>query len=127
MSTKLFVGNLSFKTTENDLQDAFAALRNGLIPLPVLLYFHGGGFTIGSVATHDTLCRHLSHLARCAVVSLDYRLAPQWQFPTAFDDAWDALAWLAGQGDELGLDTTRLAVGGDSAGGTLAAASAIAL
>jgi len=94
--------------------------------LPVLLYFHGGGFTIGSVATHDTLCRHLSHLAHCAVVSLDYRLAPQWRFPTAFDDAWDALTWLAGQGDELGLDTTRLAVGGDSAGGTLAAASAIA-
>ncbi len=94
--------------------------------LPVLLYFHGGGFTIGSVATHDTLCRHLSHLAHCAVVSLDYRLAPDARFPTAFDDAWDALAWLARHGAALALDTDRLAVGGDSAGGTLAAASAIA-
>jgi acetyl esterase len=94
--------------------------------LPVLLYFHGGGFTIGSVATHDTLCRHLSHLAHCAVVSLDYRLAPDARFPTAFDDAWDALTWLARHGAALALDTERLAVGGDSAGGTLAAASAIA-
>lgn len=93
--------------------------------LPVLLYLHGGGFTIGSVATHDTLCRHLAHLAGCAVVSLDYRLAPEHKFPTAACDAWDALAWLAGQGQALGLDTARLAVGGDSAGGTLAAVCAI--
>lgn len=93
--------------------------------LPVLLYTHGGGFTIGSVATHDSLCRHLAHLAHCAVVSLDYRLAPEHKFPTAANDAWDALVWLAGQGTVLGLDTTRLAVGGDSAGGTLAAVCAI--
>jgi len=93
--------------------------------LPVLLYTHGGGFTIGSVATHDSLCRHLAHLAHCAVVSLDYRLAPEHTFPTAANDAWDALQWLAEQGQALGLDTTRLAVGGDSAGGTLAAVSAI--
>jgi acetyl esterase len=93
--------------------------------LPVLLYFHGGGFTIGSVATHDTLCRHLAHLAQCAVVSLDYRLAPEHKFPTAAHDAWDTLRWLAGQGEALGLDTSRLAVGGDSAGGTLAAVCAI--
>ena len=94
--------------------------------LPVLLYFHGGGFTIGSVQTHDTLCRRLSHLAHCAVVSVDYRLAPEHRFPTAFEDAWDALAWLAASGASLGLDCSRLAVGGDSAGGTLAAACAIA-
>ncbi|WP_342128623.1 alpha/beta hydrolase [Hydrogenophaga sp. OTU3427] len=94
-------------------------------PLPVLFYTHGGGFTIGSVATHDSLCRHLAHLAHCAVVSLDYRLAPEHKFPTAANDAWDALQWLAGQGAALGLDTTRLAVGGDSAGGTLAAVCAI--
>ena len=93
--------------------------------LPVLLYTHGGGFTIGSVATHDSLCRHLAHLAHCAVVSLDYRLAPEHKFPTAANDAWDALQWVARQGSALGLDTTRLAVGGDSAGGTLAAVSAI--
>lgn len=59
--------------------------------LPLLVYFHGGGFTIGSVATHDTLCRTLSHLAHCAVVSLDYRLAPEHKFPVAANDAWDEI------------------------------------
>lgn len=93
--------------------------------LPVLVYFHGGGFTIGSVATHDVLCRILSHLGACAVLSVDYRLAPEHKFPTAHDDAWDALQWVARHGHTLGLDTTRLAVGGDSAGGTLAAACAL--
>ncbi len=94
-------------------------------PLPVLLYFHGGGFTVGSVATHDVLCRHLSHLAHCAVVSVDYRLAPQYKFPTAVHDAWDSLMWLRTQADTLGLDASRLAVGGDSAGGTLATVCAV--
>jgi acetyl esterase len=93
--------------------------------LPVLLYFHGGGFTIGSIATHDVLCRQLSHLAGCAVISLDYRLAPEHKFPMAANDAWDALQWLVVHAASLGLDTFRLAVGGDSAGGTLAAMSAI--
>jgi len=93
--------------------------------LPVLLYFHGGGFTIGSVATHETLCRHLAHLAHCAVVSVDYRLAPEAAFPTAVHDAWDSLAWLRDQASALGLDGGRIAVGGDSAGGTLAAVSAV--
>ena len=93
--------------------------------LPVLLYLHGGGFTIGSVATHDVLCRQLAYLAGCAVVSLDYRLAPEYRFPTASNDAWDALQWLHVQGTSLGLDTQRMAVGGDSAGGTLAAACAL--
>ena len=97
--------------------------------LPVLLYFHGGGFTVGSIATHDILCHQLSHLAGCAVVSLDYRLAPAHKFPTAHNDAWDALQWLAAHGGTpasgLGLDASRLAVGGDSAGGTLAAACAV--
>lgn len=93
--------------------------------LPVLLYLHGGGFTIGSIATHDVLCRQLAHLAGCAVVSLDYRLAPEYKFPTAIHDAWDALQWLHQHGASLGLDTARMAVGGDSAGGTLAAACAL--
>ncbi|MBL0427595.1 alpha/beta hydrolase [Ramlibacter alkalitolerans] len=88
--------------------------------LPVLLYFHGGGFTIGSVASHDTLCRILAQRSGCAVVSLGYRLAPEHRFPTAVDDAWDATQWLAANGAALGLDPHRLAVGGDSAGGTLA-------
>jgi len=93
--------------------------------LPLLLYLHGGGFTVGSIATHDTLCRVLASRSGCAVVSLDYRLAPAHRFPVAYEDAWDALALLAKQAGELGLDASRLAVGGDSAGGTLAAACAI--
>ena len=94
--------------------------------LPALLYLHGGGFTVGSIATHDILCRELARLSDCAVVALDYRLAPEHRFPTAHDDAWDALQWLAAHGKaQLQLDATRLAVGGDSAGGTLAAACAL--
>lgn len=94
-------------------------------PLPVLLYTHGGGFTIGSIATHDILCRELARLAGCMVVSLDYRLAPEHRFPTATNDAWDALAWLHANAARLRADASRIAVGGDSAGGTLATVSAI--
>lgn len=94
-------------------------------PLPVLLYLHGGGFTIGSIATHDVLCRELARLSGAMVVSLEYRLAPEHRFPTASNDAWDALAWLAQHAATLGADPARLAVGGDSAGGTLAAVNAI--
>ena len=93
--------------------------------LPVLLYLHGGGFTIGNLETHDSLCRQLALRSGAAVVALDYRLAPEHRFPTAVDDSWDALQWLATNGASLGLDGTRLAVGGDSAGGTLAAVAAI--
>jgi len=93
--------------------------------LPVLLYLHGGGFTIGSIATHDVLCRELARLSGGMVVSLEYRLAPEHRFPVASNDAWDALAWLAAHADTLGADRARLAVGGDSAGGTLAAVNAI--
>lgn len=94
-------------------------------PLPALVYFHGGGFTIGSIATHDVLCRHLSHLAHCAVLSVGYRQAPEHPFPVAFEDAWDAVQWVAAHGASKGLDASLLAVGGDSAGGTLAAACAL--
>jgi acetyl esterase len=93
--------------------------------LPVLLYIHGGGFTVGSLTTHDVLCRQLSRHGHCAVVSLDYRLAPEHRFPTAVHDSWDALSWLHQNGQTLGLDTDRLAVGGDSAGGTLSAVCAL--
>lgn len=94
--------------------------------LPVLLYLHGGGFTVGSLETHDSLCRQIARLSGAAVVALDYRLAPAHRFPAAVEDAWAALGWLAGPGGRaLGLDGTRLAVGGDSAGGTLAAVSAL--
>jgi acetyl esterase len=93
--------------------------------LPVLLYFHGGGFVIGSVQTHDILCRELSRLSGAAVLSVDYRLAPEHPFPAAQNDAWDALLWLREQATALGLDDTRIAVGGDSAGGGLAAVCAL--
>lgn len=92
---------------------------------PALLYFHGGGFMIGSVATHDRLCRRLAALSDCFVVSVDYRLAPEHRFPAAVDDAFDALGWLRREAPSLGIDPDRLAVGGDSAGGTLAAACAL--
>lgn len=94
-------------------------------PLPALVFFHGGGFTIGGLDTHDVLCRELSHGAGCAVVSVDYRLAPEHRFPTAVHDCWDALSGVHARAAELGLDAARLAVGGDSAGGTLAAVCAI--
>jgi acetyl esterase len=94
--------------------------------LPALLYMHGGGFTVGGLETHDSLCRQLALRSGAAVLALDYRLAPEHRFPAAADDAWDALRWLAGQGgDALKLDASRLAVGGDSAGATLAAVAAI--
>lgn len=93
--------------------------------LPVLLYLHGGGFTIGGIETHDSLCRQLAQRSGAAVVSLGYRLAPEHRFPTAVDDSFAALQWLAKQAHELGLDGTRLAVGGDSAGGTLSAVCAL--
>lgn len=93
--------------------------------LPVLLYLHGGGFTVGSLETHDSLCRQLALRSGVAVVALDYRLAPEHRFPAAVDDSWGAVQWLSQHADTLGLDSTRLAVGGDSAGGTLAAVAAL--
>jgi acetyl esterase len=93
--------------------------------LPTLVYFHGGGFTIGSIQTHNVLCRELARIGQCAVISVDYRLAPEHRFPIATNDAWDALQWVAKNADSMGLQANALAVGGDSAGGTLAAVCAI--
>ena len=93
--------------------------------LPLLLYLHGGGFVIGSLETHDSLCRQLALRSGGALVALDYRLAPEHRFPAAVDDAWAAMHWLASNAETLGLDGGRLAVGGDSAGGTLAAVCAL--
>ena len=103
----------------------YVPVEAGSAALPLLLYLHGGGFTIGSIATHDVLCRELARLSGAMVVSLEYRLAPAPRFPPASNDAWDALAWLAQHAATLGADPARLAVGGDSAGGTLAAVNAI--
>ncbi|HZZ09407.1 MAG TPA: alpha/beta hydrolase [Paraburkholderia sp.] len=94
-------------------------------PAPALVYYHGGGFTVGSVNTHDALCRMFARDGRCAVLSVDYRLAPEHRFPTAVDDAFDALRWLHTHAAEYGVDPQRIAVGGDSAGGTLATVCAV--
>lgn len=116
---------LSIPARDGHVMPARLYAPNHATPLPTLMYLHGGGFTVGSLTTHDVLCRQLSRHAHCAVVSLDYRLAPEHRFPTAVNDSWDALHWLHQNGHTLGLDTTRLAVGGDSAGGTLSAVCAL--
>lgn len=93
----------------------------GTKPLPVLVYYHGGGFVIGSLDGWDPVMRSLANASGCAIVSVDYRLAPENKFPAAVDDAYAALEWVAREAASLGADSNRLAVGGDSAGGNLAA------
>ena len=94
--------------------------------LPVLVYYHGGGWTIGDLDSHDTLCRELANGSGCAVVAVDYRMGPENRFPAAVDDALAAARWVRANAASLQLDARRLAVGGDSAGGNLAAVVAIA-
>jgi acetyl esterase len=91
-------------------------------PMPALLYLFGGGWTLGSLDTSDAICRRLANSVGCVVASVGYRLAPEHPFPAAVQDCGTALRWLAAQAEGLGIDPRRLAVGGDSAGGNLAAA-----
>jgi acetyl esterase len=91
-------------------------------PLPALLYFFGGGWVLGTIDTSDAICRSLTNTAGCATISVGYRLAPEHKFPAAVDDCFAAVRWVASHAAELGLDPARIAVGGDSAGGNLAAA-----
>lgn len=119
------------------VRDLDAQGRNGAIPLRLyrdgddtaargcLVYFHGGGWVIGDRDTHDVVCRQIAQRSRAVVISVDYRLGPEHKFPAAVEDALDATAWVAKHADDLGIDAKRLAVGGDSAGGNLAAAVAI--
>jgi acetyl esterase len=121
------------------VQDLEARGPNGPIPLrlyrpkdvpdaamlPVLVYFHGGGWVIGDLDTHDSLCRELTNLSACAVVAVDYRLGPEHPFPAAVTDCIAAARWVHDHAGEYKLDASRLAVGGDSAGGNLAAVVSI--
>jgi acetyl esterase len=97
----------------------------GTGPLPVFLFIHGGGFVIGSVESRDPQCRILCRDVRCIVVSVDYRLAPEHPYPAAPEDCWAALQWVHANAGELGGDASRIAVGGESAGGNLAAGLAL--
>jgi acetyl esterase len=94
--------------------------------LPVLVYYHGGGWVIGDLETHDVLCRQLCNLSGCAVIAVDYRLGPEHRFPAAVDDANAAARWVRANAGTLQVDASRMAVGGDSAGGNLAAVVALA-
>ena len=93
---------------------------------PCLVFFHGGGWVIGNLDSHDVVCRQLAHEGELIVISVDYRLAPEHKFPAAVDDAIAATEWIAANARKLGLDASRLSVGGDSAGGNLATVVAIA-
>jgi acetyl esterase len=123
-----------------EARDIVAELPHGALPLrlyrplssaaqtllPVLVFFHGGGWTMGDLDTHDVLCRELANGSGCAVVSIDYRLGPEHRFPAAVLDCVAATRWVHDHAASLGVDAQRLAVGGDSAGGNLAAVVAIA-
>ncbi|HLZ72939.1 MAG TPA: alpha/beta hydrolase [Dehalococcoidia bacterium] len=97
----------------------------GRAPFPVLVYFHGGGWVIGDIESHDASVRALTNRSGCVIVSVDYRLAPEHKFPAAADDCFAATQWAAAHAAEFGGDASRLAVGGDSAGGNLAAVVAL--
>jgi acetyl esterase len=97
----------------------YRSAKNGT--LPVLVFLHGGGWVVGNIDSHEAMCRHLANRAECAVLSVDYRMGPEHKFPAAVEDCFAATVWTAGNAAALGVDPGRLAVGGDSAGGNLAA------
>lgn len=99
----------------------YVPLGAGIPPGPGILFFHGGGFVLGDLESHDMICRRMAEGSRCRVLAIDYRLAPETCFPCAHDDALAAWHWISAHGQEVGIDSRRVAVAGDSAGGNLAA------
>ena len=118
-----------------EVRDVKADGKGGPIPLrlyrpsegvlPAFVFFHGGGWVVGDLDTHDVVCRQIARDAGAVVIAVDYRLAPENPFPAASDDAWSAVTWIEAHADQLGIDAACIAVGGDSAGGGLAAVVAL--
>lgn len=104
---------------------AYRAIGTSDVELPVIIYYHGGGFVIGDVDTHDGLCRRLVNSAGCRLISVDYRMAPEFPFPGPVDDSAEALRWVHAHAAKLKIDRSHVAVAGDSAGGGLAATLAL--
>jgi acetyl esterase len=116
------VGNLTLSGPSGDIPlRLYTPVAAGGEALPALVYFHGGAFVMGDLETHDAACRILAAESGCRVVAVDYRLAPEHKFPAAVEDAFAATRWIEVNAARLGIDANRLAVGGDSAGGNLAA------
>ncbi|ADX81688.1 alpha/beta hydrolase [Saccharolobus islandicus] len=134
---ELFVNLFNKEKVElNDIRNMTISGSNGDIKirlyfpslkenLPAVVYYHGGGFVYGNLDTHDSVCRLISKLSNTIVVSVDYRLAPEHKFPTQVYEAYDVVKWLANNGGKLSIDTSKIAVAGDSAGGNLSAAVSI--
>lgn len=109
------------ETARADLPARLYSPVHGDEPLPMLVFFHGGGWVLGSIDSHDATCRYIARMGGLKVLSVDYRLAPEFLFPTAAEDALASFRYVRDNAESLGVDPTRIAVGGDSAGGNLAA------
>jgi acetyl esterase len=117
------IENLTIATPAGDIPARL--YRDGAETLPLLVYLHGGGWVVGGLDSHDSICRELAIAGGCAILSVDYRLAPEHKFPAAIDDALAAVRWAAAHAGRLGVDAARIAVGGDSAGGNMAAVTSV--
>jgi acetyl esterase len=123
----LVIRDLDVAGAAGPIKARLYAPKSAPTPGPGLVYYHGGGWVIGDLETHDGVCRQLAHASGVRVLSVDYRLAPEHPFPASYDDAVASANWAFEHAAEIGFDPARIAVGGDSAGGNLSAAVAIAL